>query len=911
MATIDEIRAQGVTIFVPRREILEPLTAPTSLREKLGRFEENYDLSTSSHLYRLLAALCGGAGAGSLKRELLYPTLQSALESTYFNDLDRLYGNPLALPRLSEEVYAIDPRNEVMTQTEWRLIQSRDASYRARCLVWMRALLEGPTKRGIAYAAEAACGYECDVFEQYEYLDNLASDTPAPSTNLGKTASRQEFIIVPRAPSITEADRRRIMRLVDKLRPVNSISSVYPLSPARGIRSITSVESTSDRFYVSRLVTGRPDISWPSLDLSQAYWIESSIEKEAPTFAFVNAQETSTFLTITDTSASSEHVGVFDADQRLWFGNLQNQDSLHVFDSTFAFANAFAPIQVMQPWVRGYGNTNTVTLINNFYPLGYFAESNISQLPIDDPTQFWASEEQFAPSSEWLIVDFGSVRPINFLDFEVSQKPIDFKFEYKDTGTGLWKQFTYDTDYQARSSVSYIPSLDNPWAFVENHFDRVTTQMVRITFTRRDENFPFESSDPIRWSVDVRNLHAAHTIVTADDFIVDSGVDILGNSYRTDITILTPGLSGGSMTEWQSQPNPVPDAVEALYFDLRTGSQVGTMTYLDTADFVGDYDTRGMADMELYHPNGVIIDEIFIDPITFGPSMHFYYSNDDTPEWDNKLWTPINRHYILKRGFHAFPSSVKCRYIKIEFTNLVPAPYQSPEYPAPSELIYRKYPSWVQSHFSNVVIDQSLVPNSFDRVTVDPLELGFRKLPDYLDSNYGSLRIVNKIQSEDEVKSFIQTITHQTPTDIQTDMESRINFYSSFMYQQDLISQLDDTRALSRYVLTNESSINAELPPFIEPTPDTQSVPDLSSELEFKTRPTMFFPRRSRHQYQILRGTNTQKLAFFVGIRTIGFYRRDFTVSYDEPVYFQALDDAAHTSTNEFIADDFGYVVIP
>ncbi len=43
----------------------------------------------------------------------------------------------------------------------------------------MRAIIEGPTPRGIALAAEAACGIECDVFENYRYIDNAQLTRPA------------------------------------------------------------------------------------------------------------------------------------------------------------------------------------------------------------------------------------------------------------------------------------------------------------------------------------------------------------------------------------------------------------------------------------------------------------------------------------------------------------------------------------------------------------------------------------------------------------------------------------------------------------------------------------------------------------------------------------------------------------
>lgn len=912
MTSIDEIRTQGTTILVPQREILEPLTGPVLLQENLQRFEDNYDLSTSSHIYRFLAALCGEAGAGSLKRKLLFPKLQNALESTHFSDLDQLYGNPLSLARLSTEIYSINPRNEVMTQLQWQDVLIRDAAFRARCLTWVRALIQGPTKRGIALAAEAACGYECDVFEQYEYLDNQVSDNPITMTNIGQTSSRQEFVIIPRAPSITEADRRNIIRLVDRLRPVNTISSVTQMSPVHDPKPILNAASTSDNFYITRLVTGQTDISWPAVDLSVGFWIEPGIEKEAPTFAFLSPQETSTFLSVADTSASSEHVGQFDVEQRALFGNLQNEDPTYVYDSSFSYAKAFAPLQVISPWLRGYENENDISLVNRFYPLDYFGQSNISQFPIDDPSQFWASEEQLAPTSEWLIIDFGSERPFNYLDFEVSQKPIDFKFEYYDSGTSTWVELTFDTDYVPKNSVTYLTSLDSPWSFVENHFARVTTKTIRVTYIRRDEVFPLITSDPIRWSIEVRNLHAAHNIVTANDFEVDSGVDILGNSYRTDIiTMAATNLISGSQY-WQSQPNPIANAVEAIYFDLRSpsGTQAGTMLYLDNSDILDSYDGRSLGDMELYHPNGVVIDEIFMDPITFGPSMHFYYSNDNEAEWDQKLWSPVPRHYRLKKGFHGLPSPISCKYFKIEFSDLVPIPYQTPEYPIPSEITYRKFPSWVQNHFATSDVTSSL-PNPFDRITIDPLIFGFQRPQDMLDTNYGSIRLNTSVTTDNEVRDFISTISNQTPTDIQSDMESRIQFRSSFMYQQDLLSQLDEERALSRFVLAQESDINAELPPIVEPTPDTQSIVDLTSEREFKVRPIMFFPRRCRHEYQVLRGTNTQKIAYFVGVKQVGFYRRNYGVAYDESIYIETLDDTANISSNDFIADTFGYVITP
>lgn len=118
MATISEIRASGTEFDVLSSPIAEPLNAPIRFEERLRRFGEHYNTNQDSHLYRFLVALCGDAGAGSLKRELLYPRLQQIVGSTYFTDIDKLYGNPLGVSRLPKELYIYDPHNEALTQEQ-------------------------------------------------------------------------------------------------------------------------------------------------------------------------------------------------------------------------------------------------------------------------------------------------------------------------------------------------------------------------------------------------------------------------------------------------------------------------------------------------------------------------------------------------------------------------------------------------------------------------------------------------------------------------------------------------------------------------------------------------------------------------------------------------------------------------
>jgi hypothetical protein len=134
MASIAQIKGFGDTVTVTSSPLAEPLNAPLRFEERLQRFGDHYNVNQDSHLYKFLLALCGDAGAGSLKRELLYPRLQQMLGATYFQDIDKLYGNPIGISRLPIELYIYDPKNEALTGDQWIEVFAKDASYRERCL---------------------------------------------------------------------------------------------------------------------------------------------------------------------------------------------------------------------------------------------------------------------------------------------------------------------------------------------------------------------------------------------------------------------------------------------------------------------------------------------------------------------------------------------------------------------------------------------------------------------------------------------------------------------------------------------------------------------------------------------------------------------------------------------------------
>lgn len=88
------------------------------------------------------------------------------------------------------------------------------------------------------------------------------SDVPLTIINpLSSTSSRNEFVIIPQVSDLDQREIRAINRLVDKLRPVDTIVTVAPGSNIRNEIPILDVTASSTRFTVLRYVTGRSEIT--------------------------------------------------------------------------------------------------------------------------------------------------------------------------------------------------------------------------------------------------------------------------------------------------------------------------------------------------------------------------------------------------------------------------------------------------------------------------------------------------------------------------------------------------------------------------------------------------------------------------------------------------------------------------
>jgi hypothetical protein len=179
--------------------IIEPLAGYQTVDDVLDRFPDTiYNTNRDSHLYAFLNALCGDAGAGSLKQTSYVTRLQIEGNSLTFAVLDALFGDTFQFPRLPNEIYPYDPNVDVLTTDEWNAVAQADESYRNRASLFMQATRLGNTPAGIAQAASSASNISCDVFETYIAVWDGLSDDPLGLPNFGTTNSSSEFVVIAR-----------------------------------------------------------------------------------------------------------------------------------------------------------------------------------------------------------------------------------------------------------------------------------------------------------------------------------------------------------------------------------------------------------------------------------------------------------------------------------------------------------------------------------------------------------------------------------------------------------------------------------------------------------------------------------------------------------------------------------------
>lgn len=172
-----------------------------------------------------------------------------------------------------------------------------------------------------------------------------------------------------------------------------------------------------------------------------------------------------------------------------------------------------------------------VCYINNYYPTSYWDLLGVVQI---HPRQelWWASRERTAfedglPTSEYLELDYGRLRSLNFMNFNILQKPIDITIEYDvwsfESGIKNWQPVTKIVNERFDDRVNYSPNSVNPWKNCQFYFtnvkgDLVSTRYLRLKFDRRDEPWPNgDRQNTFPWSVDVKDLRTSRYVINLND----------------------------------------------------------------------------------------------------------------------------------------------------------------------------------------------------------------------------------------------------------------------------------------------------------------------------------------------------------------------------------------------------------
>lgn len=288
-----------------------PLIPLSSTLSKLDHFDSTvFKIDETTHLYKLVDALCGDVGAGSLKKELLNARLLKQIDTIQFGALDRLFSGSFNLPRLSSESYQYNPEVDMLDSEQWDEVYVKDAWYRARAKDFFTACSLGGTPDGIRMAVHAAIGTDCDLYEVWRYRDTFGI-----KKQLGRLSQslRNEVVVAPHKADITPREKRLILEATDKIKPADSVITVDPdgLSVHTPVK-VRGVGADSSYFEVQKTVTVSPELAkipppeYLAADIidSEKWIFKATTPTKAPTAAYNSTQEYSLYYTYSDRNTS-------------------------------------------------------------------------------------------------------------------------------------------------------------------------------------------------------------------------------------------------------------------------------------------------------------------------------------------------------------------------------------------------------------------------------------------------------------------------------------------------------------------------------------------------------------------------------------------------------------------------------
>lgn len=457
---------------------------------------------------------------------------------------------------------------------------------------------------------------------------------------------------------------------------------------------------------------------------------------------------------------------------------------------------------------------------------------------LDSGSRFWSTPPRLpdaAPLRDVFEVDLSGARLINVISFDLAHFPQDCLVEWSPDSTAPFQPVLSQSQTPLTLSISDsnppvvqgigTQSMGHPQHFGAGHWDShkfkvvpITAARLRLVLTRPlGRNYPTDSlGTSVSYSLGVRSFQVGYEVLTRDDIPFTefrpgsvtehlpfaATRDLLGSSvlYAERENRARILLQGGV---WRSEPQPVANAVVPLYIDVSNND--GSPT---------------------------VVERLFLEPLVSGVSLNLYATPEplaDGQTFDDVEWVPINRDFILRRGYIRF-DPIEATFLKMEFTNLAPEPYDAPEAMVREVLLF----------------PASLDPQNFGITSGNSGGIGT-----LVQSQLATL-----LRYEDNDLLATQGLTDlsvgYTPTEV---------FYSS---DPSAAERLRNLSAFYNY----------------KPWQGGYSAPS--------------WPSTQKHVYVHTEVLHDQRVAFYVGLRTIQVFRLDYTFTEDTNAYLEYFYDDLH-----------------
>ena len=336
---------------------------------------------------------------------------------------------------------------------------------------------------------------------------------------------------------IPPRDQHYLIQALEHLRPQTTIITYQQGSGAQSRILWNNIASTSNYTEVIRYVTGTTGILWPAV--TSRYWIEQGIEHEGHRvrgdlqYHYTGFHEVSRAVAYTEAAladpdyadlnalmdglAPDEHVGSYTNYQRSLFTFLGGTDSQVQNYASFVMADYAEPLVVTTQQDESAGSGH---MINGIYPAEYQDLPGVPTVKYRHE-QFWGSTER-TEGVDYLELDLGSVRPVNYITFEASRKPYTIGLDFDVLDQGTTRRFCTAQPHPtlpSNWSLGFSPSFTTPWDqvtlnFVDRRGKMIYTRFLRLSFARRnDSNSPFvgPNGDQRPYSIEVRNLRVGRS----------------------------------------------------------------------------------------------------------------------------------------------------------------------------------------------------------------------------------------------------------------------------------------------------------------------------------------------------------------------------------------------------------------